>query len=95
MSKMTKGLLAAGVTGLVTGLAFVTGLVDAHDVVAFYVLLPAGAIFFGLFLIALVLEKETALFDQEHSLTPTAVPAPPADVDAKLGTGKLALAKSH
>jgi len=29
---------------------------------------PIGAVFFGLFLISKLLEKETALFDEEHHL---------------------------
>jgi len=95
MSKMTKGLLYAAVAGLVSGLLFVTGVVDAHGVVTFYILLPAGAIFLGLFMISLVLEKETALFDQEHSLAVAATSAPLAPMDARTGAGKLTLAKTH
>lgn len=88
MSKITKVLLCAAVVGLVGGLLFVTGALDAHDVVAFYILLPAGAIFLGLFMISFALEKETALFDQEHSLAP-AVTAEPKAADPRLATAKL------
>ena len=66
MSKTTKTLLALSLTGLVTGLAFVTGWVNVQNAVALYVALPAGAIFFGLFLIAKLLEKETAQYDAEQ-----------------------------
>jgi len=69
MAKVTKTLLALALAGLGTGFLFVTGLVNVQGAVWLYVALPAGAILFGLFLIALMLEKETAQFDQEqHTL---------------------------
>ena len=66
MSKITKTLLTLSVTGLVFGTAFVTGLLGMENVVALYVVLPLGAVFFGLFLISLMLEKEDALFDKDQ-----------------------------
>jgi len=56
---------------LVLGLAFVTGIIDAQNAVGLYVALPAGAIFFGLFMIFRILEKEAALFDEEERVRRT------------------------
>ena len=65
MHKVTKTLLGLSIFGIVAGLFFVSGVLKI-DNAAFFVVLPAGAIFFGLFLISLVLEKETALYNQEQ-----------------------------
>lgn len=66
MGKLTKTLLILSIAALVVGMAFVIGLVNVENLVALYVVLPLGAVFLGLFLISLVLEKESALFDQEQ-----------------------------
>lgn len=66
MSKTTKILLVLSISLLSAGLVFVTGVVTVGDAVALYAALPAGAILFGLFLIALSLQSETALFDEEQ-----------------------------
>ena len=66
MKTLTKSLLVLTITGFVLGLLFVTGVLNAGDAVGWYMTLPAGAIFFGLFLITLMLEKEVAKFDQEE-----------------------------
>jgi hypothetical protein len=66
MSKMTKVLLVLSVSCLAAGLVFVTGLVNVGEVVALYACLPAGAVFFELFLISLSLQAESALFDEEQ-----------------------------
>jgi hypothetical protein len=73
MAKATKTLLALALAGLGTGFLFITGLVNVQGAAWLYVALPAGAICFGLFLIALMLEKETARFDQEHHAAPAIV----------------------
>jgi hypothetical protein len=65
MSKLTKTLLAISLVGLVAGFAFVTGFVNVGNVAALYIVLPAGAVFFGLFLISKLLEKESARYDAE------------------------------
>jgi len=66
MSKMTKVLLLLSLACLTAGLVFVTGIVNVGDAASLYVALPAGAIFFGLFLIALSLQAQSALFDEEQ-----------------------------
>ena len=68
MSKTTKTLLVLAVIGLMSGFAFVTGVVNVGEAVAWYITLPMGAIFFGLFLISKLLEKEVALHDEEQAL---------------------------
>jgi hypothetical protein len=69
MTKTTKNLLILSIVCLALGLVFVTGIINVQNVVALYVALPAGAIFFGLFLIFRMLEKEALLYDEEHALT--------------------------
>jgi len=66
MTKTTKTLLVLAVVNLIAGLLFSTDLIDARNVSACYVALPAGAIFFGLFLIFWMLGKETARYDAEQ-----------------------------
>ena len=67
---MAKKLLIMAVVGLVIGLAFVTGIVNVQSTVAFYVALPLGAVFLGLFLIFRSFEKEAALYDEEQQAHP-------------------------
>ena len=66
MSKTTKVLLVLSLSCLTAGLVFVTGIVNVGDAVSLYVTLPAGAIFFGLFLISLSLQAQSALFDEDQ-----------------------------
>jgi len=65
---LTKFLLVLTIMGFALGLLFVTDVIKVGDAVGWYMTLPAGAIFFGLFLITLMLEKEVAAFDQEQQL---------------------------
>ena|SRR5712671_970352 len=69
MSKMTKALLVLSLSCLAAGLVFVTGLVNVTEAPFLYVTFPAGAILFGLFLISLSLQAESALFDEERRAT--------------------------
>jgi TRAP-type C4-dicarboxylate transport system permease small subunit len=66
MTKITKSLLALAVLGLSAGGLFNSGIIDVQNASAFYVALPAGAIFLGLFFISKMLEKESAAYDQEQ-----------------------------
>ena len=66
MTKLTKTLLIISLVCFIAGLVFTTGLVNAQDAVALYTVLPTGAVFLGLFLISLMLEKETALYDADQ-----------------------------
>ncbi len=62
---MTKSLLVLGVIGVGLGMVFNSGLVNVENS-AIYVALPLGAIFLGLALISKLLEKESAVYDQEQ-----------------------------
>src|SRR5262245_46642799 len=66
MTKITKVLGVLSAIGLVSGMIFVTGLIDVSQLALLYVTLPAGAILLGLFMISNMLEKETALYDEEQ-----------------------------
>jgi hypothetical protein len=58
MTKTTKTLLTLSLTAFAFGCTNLLGGIGA----------PVGAIFFGLFLIFRIMEKEMALFDQEQAL---------------------------
>jgi len=58
MTKMAKVLLVAAIVCLVLGGALNIGWINPHGIDALYILLPSGAVFFGLFLIVRVLQKE-------------------------------------
>ena len=75
MTKTTKTLLALALGGTVAGLVFASGLIDVQEFSALYIALPLGAVFFGLFLISRMLEREAQLFDQEHAGS-AAAPSP-------------------
>lgn len=70
MAKTTKALLTISIASLVVGLAFVTGIVNVQNTVALYVVLPLGAVFFGLFLVFRIFENEALLYDQEQQAHP-------------------------
>jgi hypothetical protein len=70
MTRITKNLLALSVAGFVIGMAFVTGIIDVSNAVALYVALPLGAVFFGLFLIFRMLEKESSQYDDAQQTHP-------------------------
>jgi hypothetical protein len=73
MSKMTKVLLVLSLSCLASGLVFVTGIVNVGEAAWLYVTFPVGAILFGLFLISLSLQAESALFDEEQRRTVAAI----------------------
>src|SRR5947208_11879367 len=67
MTKPTKTLFLLGITCLFLGVILITGIIPVHDAAWLFVVLPTGAILFGLFLISLILEKETSLYDRQES----------------------------
>ena len=69
-SFMAKKLLIIAVVALVAGLVFVTGIVNAQNMVGLYVVFPLGAVFLGLFLVFKSFEKEVALYDEEQLAHP-------------------------
>lgn len=66
MKKFTKVLLALTVICFALGVLVTVGVFDISQFVDLALLLPAGAVFFGLFLVYHVFEKEIAAFDAEH-----------------------------
>ena len=67
MKRTTKALLIACIVSLVGGLLVSANLIPIPNAIAgVYVLLPAGAVLFGMFLISKALEKETARYDEEQ-----------------------------
>jgi hypothetical protein len=67
---MIKALLILSIITLLAGLALNAGLLGVSESGILYTVLPLGAVFFGLFLIARVLEKESARYDAEHRTPP-------------------------
>jgi hypothetical protein len=65
MTTLSKSLLAVSVTGLVAGSDINFGGFNLNP--AWTVVLPFGAVFYGLFLISFMLEKEVAKFDEEEA----------------------------
>ena len=59
-------MLVLMVVNFVAAGLFLTGLINVSSVSSLYVTFPLGAIFYGLFLIVHLLEKEVAAFDAEH-----------------------------
>ena len=65
-------------------------------ILVFYVALPLGAIFLGLFLISRLLEKETALYDAEQRNVLVALKAPAEQqASASPTAARPTLAKAH
>ena len=97
MSTITKALLFLAIANLIAGLAFVTGVVSAHDISALYVTLPAGAIFSGLFLLAHMLQKETERYNEEQKaiLSRTATSVPSRSVTEPHPIGRPAHGHAH
>ena len=65
MTKLTKTFLGLSLAGFAAG-----GVIDFSSAPLdpkWTALMPLGAVFFGLFLISLMLEKEMATFDREEA----------------------------
>jgi len=68
MSRLTKIMLDMLFINSVASALFLTGMVDVSDVPGLYVVFPLAAVFYGLFLVCLALDKEVAAFDaDEHT----------------------------
>jgi hypothetical protein len=65
MTTLPKILLTASVTGFTAGSIIDFGGFNLNP--AWTMVLPLGAVFFGLFLISFMLEKEMAKFDRENA----------------------------
>jgi len=65
MTTLSKTLLAVTITGLVAGSIIDFGGFNIN--LAWAAALPFGAVFYGLFLISFMLEKEVARFDEDEA----------------------------
>ena len=65
MTTLSKTLLAVTITGLVAGGIIDFGGFNLNPV--WTAALPFGAVFYGLFLISFMLEKEVARFDEDEA----------------------------
>jgi len=65
MTTLSKTLLAVTITGLVAGSIIDFGGFNLNP--AWAAALPFGAVFYGLFLISFMLEKEVAGFDEDEA----------------------------
>jgi len=65
MTTLSKTLLAVTITGLAAGSIIDFGGFNLNP--AWAAALPFGAVFYGLFLISFMLEKEVARFDEEEA----------------------------
>jgi len=81
MTKLTKTLASASVAGFVAG-----GIIDFggfNVASALLLVLPLGAVFLGLTLIAFMLEKEMAKFDAEEASKRQSIQRQPAATAVK------------
>jgi hypothetical protein len=76
MTTLSKTFLAISATGFVTGSIVDFGGFSVNP--SWTVALPLGAVFFGLFLILFMLEKEMAKFDEEESMKLQLIQSSPA-----------------
>jgi hypothetical protein len=90
MTKTAKVLLVLTIVCLVAGGAFNMGLIEPGNLTALYVLLPVGAVFLGLFLIVLVLEKESAKSQEDEHLPEPASEGPAKPLPPTPGHKELA-----
>ncbi len=65
MTTLSKSLLVVSTTGFVAGIIIDSGGFNLNP--SWTLALPMGAIFYGLFLISFMLEKEVAKFDEEEA----------------------------
>jgi hypothetical protein len=76
------------------------GLSNARQNTFFYLGLPVGAILFGLFLIFQVLEKESALYDEQNraaelARNPGKIRQQPSSIRQEAANPALTMAHSH
>ena len=74
MTTLSRALLVVSVTGFVAGIIIDFGGLNLNP--AWEVALPIGAVFFGLSLISVMLEKEVAKFDEDEAKERLAIDDP-------------------
>ena len=99
MTRIPKALLAVSLTAFAVGSVVTFGSPDIP--VGWTVAMPVGAIFFGLFLLTFMLQKEVASFDEEERARlelaerRTARPANAAAIAVSATATNLTPAHSH
>jgi hypothetical protein len=66
MSRLTKIMLTSLIINIVASVLFLSGVVNISAVPGLYVTFPLAAIFYGMFLICRMLQKDVAQFDTEQ-----------------------------
>lgn len=66
MSRLTKIMLGLTVINSVASALFLTGIINVSAAPGLYVVFPLAAVFYGMFLICRMLEKDVVEFDAEH-----------------------------
>jgi hypothetical protein len=66
MSRLTKIMFGLMMVNGVASALFLTGVVDVSSVPGFYVVFPLTTVFYGMFLICRMLQKDVAAFDAEQ-----------------------------
>lgn len=69
MSRMPKTLLWLSIACFVLGGAVNLDLINPRGMAASYIILPLGAVFFGLFLIVLMLQREGEKHQEDQHLS--------------------------
>jgi hypothetical protein len=66
MNRLTKIMLGLTIVNAVASALVLTGIINVSDFPGAYVVFPLAAIFYGMFLICRMLQKEVAAFDAEE-----------------------------
>lgn len=66
MSRLTKTMLGLLISNSIASLLFLTGIVNINRFPGLYVVFPLAAVFYGMFLICWMLQKNVAAFDTEE-----------------------------
>jgi ABC-type nickel/cobalt efflux system permease component RcnA len=66
MSRLTKIMLGLTVINSIASVLFLSGIVNVSAAPGLYAVFPLAAIFYGMFLICRMLEKDVAEFDAER-----------------------------
>ncbi len=90
MTKMAKVLLGLAIGCLVVGGVINIGWINPGKLDALYVLLPVGGVFLGLFLIVLVLSKESTVHEEDQHLSEPANEGPSKPLPPDFGGHKEA-----
>lgn len=66
MSRPTKIMLGLTIINLIASALFLSGIVNISGFPGLYIVFPLAAVFYGMFLICRMIEKDVAEFDAEQ-----------------------------